>query len=196
MQLIAHKINNSKFLDSVPNTYGVEIDLRMGPNNRLVLSHDPIYENAESFDSYLNQFNKSFLIANIKETGIEEQVIEKLRKKDIDFFLLDVEIPFIVKNYKKFKQCLSIRYSEYEDIETVLNLKHAIDWVWIDTFSKLPELDEELNDFRTCLVSPDRWGREGEIETYINAIDVENVKIEAVMAELKYLNKWESKSEK
>ena len=129
-------------------------------------------------------------IVNIKESGIEEDVIKKISDKNIDFFLLDVEIPFIVKNYKKYKKYLSIRYSEFEDINTVLNFKNMVDWVWVDTFYNLPKLDKNLNLFKKCLVSPDRWNREDDIEKYKKFIASKDFKFDAIMADLKYFNDW------
>ena len=190
MIFVAHKVNSSSILNSLPENCGVEIDLRMGPNNKIVLSHDTAKDKTEDLDQYLDTLTKPFLIANIKESGIEEDVIKKISDKNIDFFLLDVEIPFIVKNYKKYKKYLSIRYSEFEDINTVLNFKNMVDWVWVDTFYNLPKLDKNLNLFKKCLVSPDRWNREDDIEKYKKYIASKNFKFDAVMADLKYFNDW------
>ena len=187
---VAHKVNNSRLLNSLPKNCGVEIDLRMGPNNKIVLAHDTAEDKTEDLDQYLDKFTKPFLIANIKESGIEEDVIKKISDKNIDFFLLDVEIPFIVKNYKKYKKYLSIRYSEFEDINTVLNFKNMVDWVWVDTFYNLPKLDKNLNLFKKCLVSPDRWNREDDIEKYKKFIASKDFKFDAIMADLKYFNDW------
>lgn len=187
---VAHKVNNSRLLNSVPENCGVEIDLRMGPNNKIVLAHDTAEDKTEDLDQYLDKFTKPFLIANIKESGIEEDVIRKISDKNINFFLLDVEIPFIVKNYKKYKKYLSIRYSEFEDINTVLNFKNMVDWVWVDTFYNLPKLDKNLNLFKKCLVSPDRWNREDDIEKYKKFIASKDFKFDAIMADLKYFNDW------
>ena len=190
MMFVAHKVNNSRLLNSVPENCGVEIDLRMGPNNKIVLAHDTAEDKTEDLDQYLDKFTKPFLIANIKESGIEEDVIRKISDKNINFFLLDVEIPFIVKNYKKYKKYLSIRYSEFEDINTVLNFKNMVDWVWVDTFYNLPKLDKNLNLFKKCLVSPDRWNREDDIEKYKKFIASKDFKFDAIMADLKYFNDW------
>ena len=42
MKLIAHKINTIDELNAVPKDYGIEIDLRMGVDGKIILSHDTI----------------------------------------------------------------------------------------------------------------------------------------------------------
>ena len=49
---------------------------------------------------FLNNYDKKLLIANIKESGIENISIEMIKNKNIEnFFLLDVEFPYIYQNY-------------------------------------------------------------------------------------------------
>ena len=47
-----------------------------------------------------------------------------------------------------------------------MKFKGLVDWVWIDTFTKLP-LNQNaikiLKNFKTCLVCPDRWERQEDI---------------------------------
>lgn len=190
MNLIAHKINTSKSLIKVPKNYGVEIDIRNGLNNNLVLSHDIANPDSELLDNYLKNFEHKFIVANIKESGIEEQVISKLNKLNIDFFLLDCEMPFVYLNYQKYGEVLSLRYSEIESIETIKNFTGKVGWVWVDTFKNLPKMHEELKNFKTCLVSPDRWGRPEEISDYKKVLMDNDYQLDAVMAELVHLSKW------
>ena len=190
MKLIAHKINTIDELNAVPRDYGIEIDLRMGVDGKIILSHDPISDIATTLYEYLDKFNHAFIVANIKESGIEKEVIDIISKKTENFFLLDVEIPFVTKNYNTYKKFLSERYSEFESIQTVLNITEMVDWVWVDTFNILPPLGSELNSFKTCLVSPDRWGRENDIPLYNELIQNSEISITAVMADISMLNKW------
>ena len=189
MKVIAHKINSIEDLNKLPPKFGVEIDLRQSKNS-IVINHDPLYENTCKLDEYLENFNHSFIIANIKESGIETEVLNKIKEYTDNFFLLDVEIPFIVQDCGKNKNFLSIRYSEYESINTVFNLKNYADWVWIDTFTQLPALDERLSSFKTCLVSPDRWGRVEDIKEYIDNLNKLSFEIDAVMTDKEYLHLW------
>ena len=62
-----------------------------------------------------------------------------------------------------------MRLSEYESINTVKNLAHQINWVWIDYFTKFPIDPSEVNelkelDFKLCIVSPELQGYDPEIE--------------------------------
>ena len=90
---------------------------------------------------------------------------------------------------------MAVRFSEFEDINTVLALKDKVDWVWIDTFTELP-LDKESHiklkdaNFNICLVSPERWGRAEEIKKYVDFFKKNNIIIDAVMTEMRYVNEW------
>ena len=76
MIIIIHRVNKIKDLKSIPQKYGVEIDIRSF-NKKLILSHDS-QKNGDNFKKYLKNYNHSFLVANIKEAGIENQVIKKV----------------------------------------------------------------------------------------------------------------------
>ena len=61
---------------------------------------------------------------------------------------------------KKKENRIACRVSDYEDIQTSINLKKKIKWIWFETrkplrksFSKLKKL--KSNKFKICLVSPD-----------------------------------------
>ena len=85
MKLIIHRVNTIKKLRKIPEQYGVEIDIRCF-GKKLILSHDP-YKNGDNFIDYLKYYSHSLLVANIKEAGIENDVIKLLRKANIkDFF--------------------------------------------------------------------------------------------------------------
>ena len=97
---IIHRVNHVDELKKIPTNYGVEVDIRCS-DNKLVLSHDP-EENKEDFSYYINFYEHQLLVANIKESGIEEQVVDELEKKNIsNFFLLDIEFPYIYLNFEK-----------------------------------------------------------------------------------------------
>ena len=68
--------------------YGVEVDVR-SYGKKLILNHDALKESL-SFDSWLKDFSHKFLIANIKEEGIERQVLKKLKKFDINTSLYKI----------------------------------------------------------------------------------------------------------
>jgi len=168
MQIVAHRINTIRELQVIPPSYGVELDLR-ADGSQLILNHEP-FRGGERFLDYLDAYRHKTLVLNIKEAGIENEVLRLVREKGIsDYFLLDVEFPFIYQSTRKGERAIAMRYSEDEPIEIALTYKGKVDWVWIDTNTKLP-LDEtvirRLAGFKTCLVCPGRWGRSGDIPGY------------------------------
>ena len=96
------------------------------------------------------------VIEAIKEAGIENEVLRLVREKGVEeYFLLDVEFPYIYQSSRKGERSIAMRYSEDECIETVLKYADKIDWVWIDTNTQLPlneEIVDKLKPFNTCLV--------------------------------------------
>lgn len=193
MDIVIHKINTIQELKYIPKKYGVEIDVR-AYKKKIVLSHEP-FINGEDLKNYLNFFFHKLLVINIKETGIEKKVLNLLKKRNIkNFFLLDLEFPFYFRAKKKDFRNTSIRFSQFESINTVQNYKNKIKWVWIDTYKKFPITKfniKILNYFKKCLVCPERWGRPGDINKYISKIKKNKYKIDAVMTSIKYATQWE-----
>ena len=115
----------------------------------------------------------------MKEAGYEKRVIRLAKKYNIEnYFLLDVEFPFLYQATRGqgFRK-IAVRYSEAEPIEAVKKQMHdgetLLDWVWIDTNTKLPlnlEVINQLRFFKTCLVCPERWNRPHDIPIYITKI--------------------------
>lgn len=182
---IIHSVNNLHKLEKIPPNYGIELDLR-GELGKLVLSHD--FEDIKNdFDEYIRLYKHNLLVVNIKESGIEDMAISKLINNNIsNFFLLDVEFPYILQKYQEKGKYLSLRFSKYEGIDTISNFIGKVKWVWIDTYEDF-DLNTEtvsiLKNFSLCLVSPARWGRKDKVEFYINKFKSVNLKIDAVMIE-------------
>ena len=139
---IIHKVNSIEKLNSLPDDVGIEIDIRFS-GKELVLSHD-IQEKEQNFEEYLANYKKQFIVANIKESGIEDKVEKILKEKKIeDYFFLDVEFPYILNNYKRLGNFLSVRYSKYESIESVSYFTNKVKWLWIDTYEEF-EISQEI----------------------------------------------------
>ena len=193
MELIAHKINKIRDLNQLPKKYGVEIDLRSF-GSTIILNHDP-FKKGDTLKNYLNQYKHKTLILNIKESGIEIEVIKIVKQHKIKkFFLLDVEMPLISKSSRNLNKHLSIRFSELEPIETLNKFKNNVGWVWIDTFTKLPINNKNLKiieNFNSCLVCPERWGRPNEIKLYFRQLKKLNFFPNAVMTNPEYFKTWE-----
>ena len=135
------------------------------------------------------------LVLNIKESGIENDVLKLIKNFNIkSYFLLDVEFPYIYYAYTKKIKNIALRFSEFESIENIKIFKKNFNWIWIDTITKNPISMKNykiLKQYKTCLVSPDRWGRSEHIITLKNYLKKNNFKISSVMTDLKYASLWE-----
>jgi len=182
---IFHRVNKIENLKRVSYDHGVEIDIRSN-NGSLVLAHN-ISNSADLFEEFLENYNHQLLVANIKEAGIEKEVIKKLIDRGISkFFLLDTEFPFIINNYEECGNVLSLRYSKLESIKTIENFIGKVKWVWVDTYEDFEinqEITKVLKNFSICLVSPSRWGNKEELNYFIDKFSKYNLEISGVMIE-------------
>lgn len=163
MKIIIHRVNTIKKLEILDPKYGVEIDIRSN-NGKLILQHDP-FKNGDLFDKWLKSYKHRTIILNIKEEGLEESIIESLENYKVDdYFFLDQSFPFLIKKKDSVNKKSAIRFSEFEDIETIKNSLDYVSWIWIDCFSKYPKKNLKLlNTFKQqgiklCLVSPELQG--------------------------------------
>ncbi|MDN0076834.1 phosphatidylinositol-specific phospholipase C/glycerophosphodiester phosphodiesterase family protein [Crenobacter sp. SG2303] len=170
MKLIFHRRNTVSDLMATDSKYGVEVDIR-SEGDRLIIHHDPCMP-GEHFDEWINAYRHGTLILNVKEEGLEARLISLMESKSIsDYFFLDQSFPFLVKWSNAGEHRCAVRISEFESIETALNLAGKVDWVWVDCFTHFP-LNEQnarrLKDagFKLCLVSPELQGRDPEIEIF------------------------------
>ena len=184
--IICHRKNTIKQLIDTPTEYGVEIDVR-SYNNKIILNHDPM-KNGEFLDNLIRKYNHKFLIINIKEEGLEKYIIKILKNKKIkDFFFLDQSFPFLIKTLNSNETRCAIRFSEYEDIKTINNLKKKINWVWVDHFSKFP-LNKSISNslkkknIKICIVSPEIVKKTSiqNLKKLKNSIQKKNIHIDAV----------------
>ena len=184
--IICHRKNTIKQLIDTPTEYGVEIDVR-SYNNKIILNHDPM-KNGEFLDNWIRKYNHKFLIINIKEEGLEKYIIKILKNKKIkDFFFLDQSFPFLIKTLNSNETRCAIRFSEYEDIKTINNLKKKINWVWVDHFSKFP-LNKSISNslkkknIKISIVSPEIVKKTSiqNLKKLKNSIQKKNIHIDAV----------------
>ncbi len=159
--LVQHRINTIKDLCDTPINYGVEVDIRE-QNGDLICTHDP-FKKGELFKDFLSHFKHKFLIANIKEEGIEKDVISHIKDQKIEnYFLLDVTFPYIVKLTKEGINDIAVRVSDYEPLNLNLIAELGIKWIWLDAFSNFPieelkkiKASASKNKIKVCLVSPE-----------------------------------------
>tara|TARA_Y100001970_G_C14113231_1_gene792103 strand:+ start:476 stop:1090 length:615 start_codon:yes stop_codon:yes gene_type:complete len=191
---VIHKVNSLSELEKIPKNYGVEIDIRI-ESGTLCLSHDPIknFKDTTRLDNFLSEYEHMFIVANIKDSGIEDIVIEKLKKYTENFFLLDFEIPYLFNKDKNKNKYLSVRYSHFEKIEKNSKILNYVDWLWVDTFEKFPINDRNLSslpELKKCLVSPERWGRKEDINKIAQYLKNNNLNFELIMTNLTTVNDW------
>jgi len=193
MKIVIHRINTIAALRSIPKQYGCEIDIRAN-GSQLILNHDP-FQSGDRLIDYLDEYRHGLLVLNIKEAGIEKMVLNEVRKRKItDYFLLDIEFPYLYKASREGERAIAVRYSEDEPIELIKKYKDKVDWVWIDTNTKLP-LDTKtisnLVGIKTCLVCPERWGRQQDIIPYREWMQKHGFLPDAVMTSFGCAKKWE-----
>ncbi|EAJ6453126.1 hypothetical protein OJP13_05565 [Campylobacter lari] len=162
--------------------FGVEIDLRY--DKELVLNHDVLNEN-QQYPLLKNkkQFIKNIpIICNIKESGLEEKVIDLL--SGYDYYFLDSQIPDILRLSKNGHQGkFIIRISDVESYNQKLIDISKPKYIWLD-YSKFDNFD--IKDYQKfildinsilkdsiipILVSPELYNL-----SYVNLInDIQNI---------------------
>lgn len=172
MIIINHKVNSIEELKNTPKNYGIEVDIRPY-GKRIILHHEPFVK-GEDFEDFLKHYNNKFIILNIKSEGIERRVFDLIKKYKIsNYFLLDVPFPFMVKYINQGFTQFAVRFSEFESIQTCLNLKRKVEWVFIDNFTHLPIEGNSFKilrkHFKLCVVSPELFNRK-EIEKTKNIL--------------------------
>ena len=182
--IIRHRVNTAKQLSSVPEKYGVEIDLRLSAGE-IILAHDP-FTPGESFETWLQSFHHQTLILNVKEDGLESYISEILKSREIvDYFFLDQPFPTLRKSALA-NLPVALRLSENENPIEIGNLE--IKWIWLDSFSGnwsyLAKHADWLKngEFRFCIVSPELQGRSPGTESLdiVENFKKSSLKIDAV----------------
>jgi bifunctional N-acetylglucosamine-1-phosphate-uridyltransferase/glucosamine-1-phosphate-acetyltransferase GlmU-like protein len=192
-----HRINSITELGKIPNNYGIEVDLRDNLNGEIYLSHDP-FTNGELFNEFLKNYNHSFIILNIKSERIEYKVLELLKKYNIKkYFFLDSSFPMIYKLSNEGEKNIAIRFSEYEGLDTILNMKGKVNWVWIDCFTKNPltkEIYIQLKNegFNLCFVSPELQNQNEKLKEYKYYFEKENIVMDMICTKHYNIDKWEN----
>lgn len=154
--IFLHRQNNiSQYIDCV------EVDVRSSPSG-LVLNHDRLDFNMKypSVENLVGLTN--IVIFNIKESGIEEELIIFSLKNNINFYFLDSQIPDIIrlsKEYPEHSHRFIIRVSDVETLnDKFMNIIQP-KYVWVDY--------SEFDSFN--------------IEDYTNFVNSINVKSEMIL---------------
>src|SRR4051794_31449848 len=127
MHLVAHRRNTIEELRQTPRPLGVEVDIR-SQGGALVIHHDPFVQGVR-FADWFAAYDHGLLILNVKEEGLETALLDlmKARGKE-DFFFLDQSLPFLIKTAKSGERRCAARVSEYESVDSALNLAGMIEW--------------------------------------------------------------------
>ena len=196
MLKILHRVNTIEQLQSVPIEFGVEVDIRSW-GEKLIIHHEPFIK-GESFKEWLKSFKHKMLILNVKEEGLEGQIISLMSDNNIkDYFFLDQSFPFLIKTTSFGESRCAVRVSEFEGIETAMSLSGKVDWIWVDCFSHFPltlsnarhlQIDGK---FKLCFVSPELQGRTdiNYIENFRREVESLGIKGDAVCT--KYPDLWD-----
>jgi hypothetical protein len=194
MEYIAHRINTIEELKKVPKEFGVELDLR-DYGERLILQHDP-FINGEDFEEYLKHYEHGTMILNIKSERIEYKVLELIQMYNIKkYFFLDSSFPMIYLLSKSGEKNIALRFSEFEGIDTILNMKNKVDWIWVDCFTKLPITSKNyqlLKDagFKFCLVSPELQSQVEKLEEYKIYLDDNKIVFDMICTKVFNIENW------
>ena len=186
---ILHRVNTIEQVRNQNEDCGAEIDIRLD-NRELIVAHDPFQEGC-SFSQWLDEFAGIFLVINVKEMGLEEFIIDILRKKQpqLDYFFLDQSTSYLLSSIEKGYKCAA-RVSEYETAESAILLKTQ--WLWVDSFTgnwdhlvSIRSLQDELViKKKLCVVSPELQGRSiqdpKEIEACVAKFDELGMGIDAI----------------
>ena len=192
MEFIIHRVNKIKDLKSLPKKFGVEIDIRT-VGSKLILNHEP-FNKGDILENYLENYEHKTLVLNLKEAGIEKEVLKLVKIHLIkSFFLLDVEMPYMYSATKKGEKNIAVRFSEYESLDLTKYFQGKLNWVWIDTVTKLPiNLNNAkiLSKFKSCIVCPERWGRKKDIKRYKKKLFKLEFKPTSIMTSLDCVDEW------
>ncbi|EAH7515127.1 hypothetical protein ACPWWA_000582 [Campylobacter coli] len=163
--IFLHRQNNLEF--SIEN-YGIEIDLRY--NENLVLNHDLLEKNSlyPFFEEKIQFMTNIPIICNIKESGLEERVIELLGD-NFEYYFLDSQIPDILRLSKNgYQGKFIIRISDVESYNERLMSVVKPKYVWVD-YSQFSNFDiqnyrefiygikPKLEQVEPILVSPELY---------------------------------------
>lgn len=195
MIIFKHRINTIDELKTTPKDLGVEIDLRSYKKN-IIINHEPFIDSI-LFEDWLEFYNHKFLILNVKEEGLEDDILVKINKFNIqNFFFLDQSFPFLIKTVKNGEKRTAVRVSEYESIETALRLSNLAEWIWLDYYGTFPLNEVEINkikkaNYKICLVSPELQGFSySDTENFKNEINNQNFIFDGVCTKFPQL--WKS----
>lgn len=179
MLIIEHRKNTSDDLLRVPESHGVEVDLRSDMDG-IYIAHDPLVV-GERFDSWLENYSHSQLVLNVKEEGLETEVRKSLENNGIsNYFFLDQSVPFLVRNGLSGYRDGACRASRFEQPPPILTM--MCEWVWVDFIDEFPGHEAVISELqnrglKVCVASPELHDSRRESEATTLAASLRHNKI-------------------
>lgn len=140
--IFVHKVNTLKRLFEIENkSFGIETDVRWNGEN-LILTHDLYDEKIKSryylLDELIDNYNLSGpIIFNIKSSGCEERIIDKMIFSDLEWYFLDSQLPDIIRLSKVgFSNRFILRLSQFETLNKKLYDLNKCKYIWIDSYGE------------------------------------------------------------
>lgn len=199
IKFICHRVNSTS---EYPATQfaGMEFDVR-DSDGLVLVTHDPFTKaiDLESFVIRIPKIKEFFYIVNIKSEGIEEKVREILDKYEMsNFVFLDSSFPTIARMSKEGEKRFAIRASEYESIQTAVEMSGKVQWVWIDCFKSIEHIPMQVMiakgcGYNVCLVSPELHKHSNDVEMIrliSDSIKKHNLVIDAICCKKTSLIHW------
>ena len=88
---------------------------------------------------------------------------------------------------------IAVRFSEFEPIENATSFSGKLNWIWIDSVTKVPINKENfkiINQYNICVVCPSLWNRVNEINDVKQNLDSYNFDNLKVITKMDHVNKW------
>ncbi len=155
---IAHRINDHSYM-KIEREVGIEFDVH-AYGDKLTIAHDAL-QKGFPFEDFIQLNKDRFLAINVKEEGIEEDIIKAVL--DIgksDFFLFDVCFPQSYRIGKKYKEYIALRTSQLEKPD-LSKCSLFSSYLIIDTFDGSFWMNEKditeakLLGYKLCFISPE-----------------------------------------
>ena len=115
---IKHRINSIHELKEVNPIYGVEVDIR-SYGSEIIINHEP-FLSGDLFKEWIKFYRHKFLILNVKEEGLEKDLIDLMYFYKIkNYFFLDQSFPFMLNIVNFAKKNLLLDYLNMKTLTLV-----------------------------------------------------------------------------
>ena len=90
MEIISHRVNTISQLKNLDILLGVEVDIRANEKD-LIIGHDPFSEYV-NLKEWLSFYKHGTLVLNVKENGLEEELLKTMKSFNIKNFFIWEEL--------------------------------------------------------------------------------------------------------